>query len=460
MALFSAYEDSGALQNAIETATHIAEIEPSFETISTLTGILFRYGQNDAALAACDRTEPLCNGDPLKLSEVQLIRSQLLRILGKREESIAMFRACLAQNPNNAVAWWGLADMKTFAFSADDRIAIQALIDAPNIRPEHKCPAAFALAKASEAEGDWDAAMTRYQAANALRTDQRFNPETFQAGIERVTGQLGAAQLSRQASPLPSGPRPIFILGLPRSGSTLIEQILASHSEIEGTIEQPVMPNTKRKAHALCVQSYGGDYLSHIGAVSERDLSEIGQFYLDQGRLFRTGKTRFFTDKLPFNFEHVGLIHKILPEAVIIDARRNPLDCGFSLFKQYFAQGSDFSYSLDHIGVFYNGYLKLMEHWDTVLPGRVLRVDYEDLVRAPEPQIRRLLEHVGVDFEPACLNFHETDRAVRTASSEQVRQPINTRGIGAWRKVERHLQPLKDRLGAQTLARFDGRFDP
>lgn len=459
MALFSALESAGALERAIETARHISEVQETFETISTLTGILFRYGQNEAALASCDRTEPFCAGDPLKLAEVNLIRAQIYRILGNRDKSIAMFRACLTANPNSGTAWWGLADMKTYKFSDADREAIYATIDDVQTAIEQKCMAAFALAKASEEQGDSARTMLLYRNANELRPNLRFKPDAFLTAIDRVTDALSGTSLEQQASPVLTGHKPIFILGLPRSGSTLIEQILASHSQIEGTLEQPILPNTKFKAHALCVQKYGGDYLSHLGQVSPADLRMLGQSYVDEGTLFRSGETPFFTDKLPFNFEHVGLIHKILPEAVIIDARRNPMDCGLSLFKQYFAQGSDFSYNLAHIGAYYNGYLKLMDHWHSVLPGKVLTVQHEHLVRDPKAKIQEILAHIGVPYEAGCLDFHQTKRAIRTASSEQVRQPINSRGIGAWRRVAAHLQPLKDSLGAATLARFEADLD-
>ncbi|MHA7898943.1 MAG: tetratricopeptide repeat-containing sulfotransferase family protein [Henriciella sp.] len=454
MAHFSALESHGAIECAIETARHIAELEETFDTVSTLTGILFRYGQNEEALATCDRTEPLCAGDKAKLSEVHLIRAQIYRILGEREQSVQAFRACLAENPENGAAWWGLADMKTYQFSANDRAALDQLIGAPALQPEQKCMAAFARAKASESDGDWDVSMAWYHRANAMKPNRRFNPGNFLAAIERMKMAINADALMQRADPVPTGPRPIFILGLPRSGSTLVEQILASHSQIEGTLEQPILPNTKMKAHAMCVKTYGGDYLSQLGRLTPEELSKIGQSYLDQGALFRSGAHAFFTDKLPFNFEHVGLIHKILPQAVIIDTRRNPLDCGLSLYKQYFSQGSDFSYALDHIGAYYNGYLSLMDHWQSLLPGKVLTLPHEALVRDPEAKIRELLDHVRVPFEPACLDFHQTKRAIRTASSEQVRQPINARGIGAWRHVDPHLQPLKDALGRETLARF------
>ena len=349
--------------------------------------------------------------------------------------------------------------MKTFAFSDADSAAIRALLQTPSLPQSEKCVATFALAKASESVGDWDQTMALYHDANRLHPNAAYAPKGFADEVSaRITG-FDTATVATQANTIPKGSVPIFILGLPRSGSTLIEQILASHSEIEGTIEQPVMPSIARKAHVKCALEHQGGLLQKIGALSPSDLAELGQAYLDDGALFRTGETRFFTDKLPFNFRHIGLIHKVLPQAVIIDARRNPMDCGLSLYKQHFPTGVEFSYGLGHIGAFYADYLRLMDHWQSVLPGRVLTVQYEQLVRDPETKIRALLEHVGVPFEPACLDFHKTDRAVRTASSEQVRQPINTKGIGAWRKVERHLEPLKAALGEDVLVRFDGLYD-
>ncbi|MDJ0920437.1 MAG: sulfotransferase [Henriciella sp.] len=455
MMLFSALEEAGDFAQAIETAEHIAEIEETFETVWTLTSIQFRYGQNEAALLGCDRSEKLCQSDPAKLSDINLIRAQVYRILGRKDDSLSAFRASLANNSDNAAAWWGLADLKTYAFSDDDKMAIRALLRRADLDPEQRSMAAFALAKASETQGDWKATMALYKQANALRCDIQFNSDGFLKAADRLVEAVTPAAVERQAVSDPSDPIPIFILGMPRSGSTLIEQILASHSQIEGTMEQPVLPGIKRKAHRICAQHLGGSYLSQLARIGASDLTELGNAYLDQGALFREGQTKFFTDKLPYNFEHVALIHKILPRALIIDARRNPLDCGFSLFKQYFAKGSDFSYALEHIGAFYNGYLKLMDHWDAVLPGKVLHVQYEDLVQDPEAQIRRILEHVGVSFEPACLNFHETDRAIRTASSEQVRQPLNRRGIGAWRQVSAELEPLRQSLGEATLKRFE-----
>ena len=219
------------------------------------------------------------------------------------------------------------------------------------------------------------------------------------------------------------------------------------------------MQTIERQAQSLC---YARDKLGlyeALASFSPEELAELGQSYIDHGSVFRKEGADYFTDKNPFNFRNIGLIHKILPDAVIIDVRRNPMDCGFSLYKQYFSSGVDFSYDLSHIGTFYNAYLKLMSHWHQILPGRVLTLQYEDLINSPEQHIRQLLEHVGVEYESACLNFHETKRNIRTASSEQVRTPINTKGIGSWRRAEKYLAPLQESLGKDTLTQFQKYLD-
>lgn len=457
--LIRALEQAGDYQGAIDAARTLVQTEQSFKTLWSLVSVLLRHGRNEELLDVCARAEQHCAADPLKLSQVDLVRGQILRVMGRRDDSIAAYRACLANNSANAGAWWALADMKTYDFSETDRAAIDALLQTPNLPPSEKCIATFALAKASEPGGDWDATMALYHSANRLHPNANYDPRQTDTELAARMRGFNAAALSTQADQVAVGPVPIFILGLPRSGSTLLEQILASHSQIEGTIEQPVMPSIARKAHVKCAIKYGGGLLDKVADLTAADLSELGQAYVSDGALFRTGETKFFTDKLPFNYRHIGLIHKVLPHAVIIDARRNPMDCGLSLYKQHFPTGVEFSYELAHIGGFYNGYLKLMDHWHAALPGKVLTVQYEHLVRDPEPMIRQILSHVGVPFEAGCLNFHKTDRAVRTASSEQVRQPLNTRGIGAWRKVAAHLKPLETSLGAETLARFDGDYD-
>ncbi len=449
-----AFEQAGRYRDAVRAAELIARLDDGFQSLFALATLLLRYGQNEPALAICDRLIPLAGNDRGKASAIALVRAQLLRVLGHREEAVESFRRSLASNPANAAAWWGLADLKTYSFTDTDRTALNALSTRPGLNPRDQSLATFALAKAEESIDGAKAAFARYHDANQKHPTGSFNADAFDSAVERLTREVDAAALGRQAKPRPGVARPLFIVGLPRSGSTLVEQILASHSQIEGTIEQPTLPAIKRRAHLMCVQKLSGDYLSNLGEISVEALDQLGDNYLEESRLFRPDAAPVFTDKLPHNFEHVGLIHKILPDAVIVDVRRNPMDCGYSLYKQHFTQGTDFSYRLETVGRYYNGYLKIMDHWQTVLPGRVFTLQYEDLVANPEAQVRALLDHAGLPFEAACLEFHKTRRAVRTASSEQVRQPLNAKGVGAWKAVETELLPLKDALGERTLSRF------
>ncbi|MDE2219645.1 MAG: sulfotransferase, partial [Gammaproteobacteria bacterium] len=247
---------------------------------------------------------------------------------------------------------------------------------------------------------------------------------------------------------------PIFVIGLPRSGSTLIEQILASHPQVEGTMELPNILNIVRDLNGPAPADAG--YPARLAALPAGALAALGERYLAETAPLRQGRARFI-DKLPNNFSHVGLIHAILPHATLIDARRHPLDCCLSLYRQHFAEGQSFSYDLGDLGRYYRSYLQTMAHWDAVLPGKVLHVQYERMVRDPETQIRRLLQHCGLPFEPACLSFHETRRAVRTASAEQVRQPIYSSSIGYWKHFAADLEPLRAALGdvLQSFRQFE-----
>jgi hypothetical protein len=243
---------------------------------------------------------------------------------------------------------------------------------------------------------------------------------------------------------------PIFIVGLPRAGSTLIEQILASHSMIDGTLE---LPNILSLAHNLRGEDvYGkkGNYPQIMKNFDADQRKVMGKAYIDETRIHRKGAP-MFTDKMPNNFRHIGLIHLIMPNAKIIDARRYPLDCCFSMFKQLFAQGQEFSYGLAEAGSYYKGYIKLMDHWDEVLPNKILRVDNEDVIEDLEGQVRRMLDFLDLPYEEGCISFHKTNRSVRTASSEQVRQPINKKGMGRWKPYAKNLKPLLESIGEDLL---------
>jgi hypothetical protein len=311
----------------------------------------------------------------------------------------------------------------------------------------------FALGRACEQRADYRGAFVRYAAGNALRRKSSpFNIEKFEEKSRRVITCFDSSFIRASNGTGCGDGAPIFIVGLPRSGSTLVEQILASHSSVEGTMELPNIPTMVREFDRLNGRS--DTYPESVIAAGWDRLASLGARYLDETRPIRSGRPRFI-DKMPNNFSHIGLIHAILPNATIIDARRHPMDSCFSTFKQYFAEGQSFSYDLDDLGRYYRCYLSLMDHWDAVLPGKVLHLQYEELVHRPDANIRRLLHHCGLPFEAACLKFHETKRPVRTASSEQVRRPMYASSIGYWRHFADELEPLARSLG-DSIERFAG----
>jgi hypothetical protein len=311
----------------------------------------------------------------------------------------------------------------------------------------------FALGKAHEDRGDYAAAFAQYEAGNALKQKQtRYTTEQMQAEFEAQKTYCSKDMITAQSGLGCPAPDPIFIVGLPRAGSTLVEQILASHSQVDGTLE---LPNILSLVHRLRGRNLISDrdrYPRILADLSAEELRAFGEAYLEETRIHRKGAA-YFTDKMPNNFRHLGLIHLILPKAKIIDARRAPLDCCWSGYKQLFAEGQEFTYGLDDIGHYYRGYVDLMEHWGSVLPaGRILRVQHEDVLSNLEQEVRRILDYCELPFEAACVEFHKTDRAVRTASSEQVRQPINRAGQDQWKPFESFLDPLKTALGPSLLS--------
>ena len=452
--LVGAYEDSGAYGAAIETAKQIVQIDPSFINLFALMQIYMRYGFNTEVLSIASKASLSSELDKEKQSEIGLLKGHALRTLGRANEAISAYQACLKNNSFNTAAMWALANMKTYIFAAKEKQVLQNILLDLRLPPAQKTHALFALAKAEEQQLGLSKAMGVYADANASHTTNGFNGKKFSKAADNLVTAFTPDVLARQATTKNPIPIPIFIVGLPRSGSTLIEQILASHSQIEGTMELPTLPGTKRKIHVEAHNKFNGRYVEALGQMSVSELTAFGQSYLDDSAIFRKEEAPYFIDKLPHNFEHIGLIHKLLPNAVVIDARRHPMDCGLSLFKQHFARGSDFSYNLNDIGTYYNGYLKIMDHWDEALPNKVLHIQYEKLVENTEPEIRKILSHIGLDFEETCLRFYDNTRAVRTASSEQVRQPVFTSSIGVWKTVEQDLKPLKESLGIKTLERF------
>lgn len=400
-------------------------------------------GAYDRALSLFDGILSGQPDDPLVLTS----RGHALKTMGRHDDAVASYRRAAAVKPDHGDAWYGLANLKTFKFLAEETAAMEAAEARGNLALNDRIHICFALGKAHEDAGRYAEAFGFYERGNALKCAQtRYTPEHMEAEFAAQKGHCTAELLDARRKGGHSAPDPIFIVGLPRAGSTLLEQILASHSQVDGTLE---LPNILSLAHRLRGRNKLNDrdrYPRILGEMSPEERDELGAEYIETTQIHRAGAP-FFTDKMPNNFRHIGLIKMILPNAKIIDARREPMACCFSGFKQLFAEGQEFTYGLDEIGRYYRGYVDLMRHWDAVLPGEILRVHYEDVVADLETQVRRILDFCGLAFEAGCVDFHKTDRAVRTASSEQVRQPINTAGLEQWRHFVAHLDPLKAALG-------------
>jgi tetratricopeptide (TPR) repeat protein len=371
-----------------------------------------------------------------------------LKTVGRQAEAIEAYRRSLALSPDLGEAWWSLANLKTVSFSAADVAAMADQLSRAGLSDENRFHLEFALGKAREDECAFEASFGHYQRGNALRRQALdYDAAETSDQVRRAKALFTPAFFAARAGHGCPAPDPIFIIGLPRSGSTLIEQILASHSHVEGTQELPDIIALARRLGGRAKRASEGRYPEALAGLTCADLRSLGEEYMARAAPHRKLGRRFFIDKMPNNFAHLGLIQLALPKATVIDARRHPLGCGFSGFKQHFARGQGFTYDLTDIGRYYADYVELMAHFDAVLPGRVHRVIYEAMVADPEAETRRLLDHCGLPFEDACLRFYENDRAVRTASSEQVRQPIFTDAADHWRNYDPWLGPLKAALG-------------
>jgi len=377
-------------------------------------------------------------------AKIWLSYGHALKTLGRQDDSVGAYRRCIALEPGFGDAYWSLANLKTVQLNADDIATMEAALAGDGLMAEDRFHLGFALGKALEDAGEADAAFAHYAEANRLRRDAiDYDPADTAAQVDRSITLMTPAFLAARAGQGCTAPDPIFVLGMPRSGSTLIEQILSSHPMVEGTQELPDIQMLAMRLSGVEQERYP-DVLADLSAAK---LRALGEEYLERTRIHRRTDRPLFIDKMPNNWLHLGLIQMILPGAKIVDARRHPLGCCFSNFKQHFARGQGFSYDLGTMGRYYADYVRLMDHVDTVLPGRIHRVHYEAMVEHIEREVRRLLDALGLPFDPACLRFYETDRAVRTASSEQVRRPINRDGLDQWRLFDRHLSPLRDALG-------------
>jgi tetratricopeptide (TPR) repeat protein len=372
----------------------------------------------------------------------------VLKTVGRADDSIAAYRRALAIRPGFGEVWWSLANLKIFKFADDDLANMQAQLARTELSDEDRFHIDFALGKAFEDRKDWARSFAHYDAGNALRRAALdYDGAMITAQVVRAKALFTKDFFVARAGQGCLAPDPIFILGMPRAGSTLIEQILASHPMIEGTQELPEISHLAERVMGRTRDDLGGDLAGNLAAMSPDERHALGAEYIERTRIHRKTDRPYFIDKMPNNWRYFGLIHAILPNAKIIDARRHPMDCGFSNFKQHYARGQGFAYDLQDIGHYYADYVAMMQAVDVALPGRVHRVIHEQIVAESEREIRTLIAYLGLPFDEACLRFWENDRAVQTPSAEQVRRPINRDGMDRWRNYEAWLGPLKKALG-------------
>ena len=376
-------------------------------------------------------------------ANVQMGYGHILKARGDQQAALQAYRAAIATRPDFGEVYWSMANLKVFRFDAAEIAAMERQLERDDLPESADIHFRFALAKACEDGGDYDRAWKYYETGNERQRKTVFHdPVAMELRHEQIATVFTRELFEKHAGEGCDAPDPIFIVGLPRSGSTLIEQILASHSQVEGTAELPVLMRL-----AYSIGRYRPDHKGYPESVVDlrgKDFKAYGRQYIEETRPFRATDRPFFTDKLPNNFSHVGLLHLILPNARVINARRHPFDSMLGGYKQLFGRGQNFTYDMADLSAYYRQYYETMRHWHRVLPGKVLDVHYEETVTDLEAQVRRILAHCGLPFEEGCVRYHENRRAVKTASSEQVRLPIYTDALGHWRHFERHLGLWQD----------------
>lgn len=426
----------------IERLLAVDPDHPGYRNIKAV--VLCRTGDYEPAIAIYAELLQRYPGN----AKVWMSYGHALKTAGHGERAIAAYRRSLDLQPSFGEVWWSLANLKTFRFDGADLALMSAQLSRTDLSEEDRLHLEFAIGKAHEDAADYASSFGHYARGNAIRRAQlHYDADDTHERVQHIRRQYSAEFFAARAGMGSAARDPIFIVGLPRSGSTLVEQILSSHSQVEGTMELPEVTSITRMLRAQGDEDGAMPYHRALAALDGDALRELGERYLAHTRIQRKTAAPLFIDKMPNNFMHIGLIQLMLPNATIIDARRHPLACGFSLFKQHFARGQGFSYGLEDIGHYYRDYVALMAHFDAVLPGRVHRVIYEHMVDDTESEVRRLLEHCGLPFEASCLRFFENARPVRTASSEQVRQPIYREGVDHWRHYAPWLGPLESALG-------------
>jgi tetratricopeptide (TPR) repeat protein len=433
------------LDEALDNARQLVALDPqSSGPKRLLAAVYMAMSQYERAL---EIYQPLTKTDSRRAG-VWLSYGHALKTLNRTEEGIQAYKRTTQLAPHLGEAYWSLANLKTYRFSDADMAQMRAQAARSDISAEDRVNLLYALGKAAEDKGEADAAFASYAEGAALHLSaSNYQPGRMRPVVDRSLAVFTRAFFAEREGSGASAQDPIFIVGLPRAGSTLLEQILASHSMVEGTAELSDMHLVAQSLITPAEAREGRTFVDAVGALGADRLRDLGETYLRTTRIHRIADRPLFINKMPNDFMHVGLIHLTLPNAKIIDARRHPMACGWSCFKQHFARGQLFTYDLGEIGRYYADYVRLMAHYDAVLPGRVHRVIHEELVTDPEPHIRALLDYCGLSFEAQCLRPHENARAVKTASSEQVRQPISPKGLNSWRTFEPHLGPLKAALG-------------
>ena len=434
---------------AQEQAWQLLEREPSNPQFQSIYAVqCMQSGQFDEALATFDGLLKVLPNDPVTLTS----QGHALKTKGESASAITSYQQAIAAYPRHGEAYFSLANLKTYRFSDTEMQQMLALQQDDNLSFMERVHLSFALGKAFDDNKDVKQSFAFYEQGNHLKKSQsRYDADQITKELALQQEHVTTKLLTEREHFGHSSADPIFIVGMPRAGSTLIEQILSSHSRVDGTLELPNILSLSQRLRRHSVNDSTPGYPQVLELLSQKELAQFGEEFIEDTRSHRQGAP-LFIDKMPNNFRHIGLIKLILPNAKIIDARRNPLDCCFSGFKQLFAEGQEFSYSLADIGQYYRDYVMLMDHWDKVLPGFVLRVNNEDVIADLEREVRRLLEFCVLPFEQACLDFHKTQRNVRTPSSEQVRRPVNSSGVGQWRKYSSYLEPLKQSLGAELAA--------
>jgi tetratricopeptide (TPR) repeat protein len=430
---------------AREEIDKLLAIDPTSRVYRTTDAAVWMgFGDQERALGLYRRLSHEAPDDP----DLHLSVAHAEKTLGNAREAIESYRTAAMVAPGYGEAYWGLANMKTYRFADAELERMRREEAAPSVKLADRYHLCFALGKALEDRREYAESFSFYDKGNELkRKECRYKPEIIETNtrLQRMVCTRGFFDTRREGGC--DSRAPIFIVGLPRSGSTLLEQILASHSMVEGTMELAEIPRLVQDLQGGIHDDADPRYPGVLPALLPEDRQRFGQTYLADTRVYRPEGKPFFVDKNPNNFRHVGLIHLILPNAKIIDARRDAMACCFSNFKQLYAVGQQFTYSLEWIARYYRSYVELMQHWDDALPGKVLRIQHEDVVDDLEGNVRRILDFCGLDFEPACVQFYKTARSVNTASAEQVRQPIYREGLEQWRHFEPWLGPLRTALG-------------